>query len=412
MRIQLTLLFCALGISLFSQTEDITFTSDTFTLEGTIEWPNDLQGKVPALILVRGSGPSDRDQTVSLFGGNTRCLYPKLFGRTVKNFRDIAEFLAENGVAVLRYDKRTFTYQDSSLEKEIVVDDFTDDAVAAIRYMKNRSEVDTENIFVLGHSQGSGIVIDAVQEEEVTGVISMAGPSIGADTILAEQFRYIITKCQLDPDLANDIANQLYTQFNQIRVGQFDLCKQITVNFPMNPNPVSLGFGKFWESWIKLTDRTMELYRSTDTKRWAVNGDDDLNVPVEQLQAFADIPDVRTTIYPGLNHFMTTDDFPVVSQDFLDDLLEWILTCNITSTSDQSVEFQWHQQGSNLHIKSDELIEDIHVFDGFGRLLKSSNFTSSDVAFRLPEGAPLMWVQLIFENGKAEVLPLVHILSN
>lgn len=409
MKTLLLSLGCLLTLNLIAQTEEVTFESDTFTLEGTIEWPNDLQGPVPAVILIHGSGPNDRDQTFSLFGGNSRCLYPKLFGRTIKNFRDIAEFLAENGVAVLRYDKRTFTYQDTLLAKDLVVDDFVDDAEAAIRYMRSRMEVDPEQLFVLGHSQGSGIAIDAAQNESVKGVISMAGPSIGADTIIAEQFRYITARCNFDPDLGDDIADQLYRQFNQIRVGQFDLCKDIEVKFPMAPEPFLLGKGKFWESWLKLTDRTLELYRSTDTKKWAVNGDDDFNVPVEQLQAFADIPEVRTTVYPGLNHYMTTEDFPVVSQDFLDDLLEWILTCHITSTKEQVPSYKYTQNGSILSVDSEEVIREFRILDGYGRSLIRQSVDALAFDIALPSGTPIVFVQVIFANQKTAIFQLVNL---
>lgn len=130
---------------------------------GNAEWQ--LQGELvePAgeqalalLIMVHGSGPSDRDETI---GPN-------------RPFKQIADYLAEQGIASLRYDKRTFTYPaqiatqlDFTVQEEVV-----EDVVAAIEYAARLERV--KYIFVLGHSAGGYLVPRIASASEIpTGYI-------------------------------------------------------------------------------------------------------------------------------------------------------------------------------------------------------------------------------------------------
>ncbi|MBO2517903.1 MAG: hypothetical protein CW338_11660 [Clostridiales bacterium] len=112
-------------------------------LPGTLTLPAG-EGPFPAVILVHGSGPSDRDESIG----------------ALKPFRDLAQGLAERGIAVYRYDKRTWVYpvQCAADHGVTLMDETADDAAAAVRLLAEQEAVDPERVFVLGHSLGATAV--------------------------------------------------------------------------------------------------------------------------------------------------------------------------------------------------------------------------------------------------------------
>ena len=120
--------------------QEITIPSGALQLPGTLCLPAKRSGKVPLVVMVPGSGPQDRDETI---GPN-------------KPFRDIAHGLAAAGIATLRYDRRTRVVPPHSLvPAEITLDwEVTDDAVAALQFAAKLPEADPASLYLLGHSLG------------------------------------------------------------------------------------------------------------------------------------------------------------------------------------------------------------------------------------------------------------------
>lgn len=142
---------------------ELTVEADpSYPLGATLCLPEGVE-RPPVVVLVQGSGASDRDEAVY-------AIHP---------FRDIAHGLAERGVATLRYDKRTYVYLVAAGESGMDVDirvETLDDANAAIALMRAEERVDGGRIFVLGHSLG-GMMVPAIAAEnpDLAGAISMAG---------------------------------------------------------------------------------------------------------------------------------------------------------------------------------------------------------------------------------------------
>jgi hypothetical protein len=134
--------------------------------------------RFPAVVLVHGSGPHDRDETL---GAN-------------KLFRDIAEGLASRGIAVLRYDKRTEVYsqQVASLKDLTVEQETIGDALEALRFLGTQREIDPKRLFVLGHSLGAylGPRI-AERDPQIAGLIIMAGITRPLEDVIFAQYKYI-----------------------------------------------------------------------------------------------------------------------------------------------------------------------------------------------------------------------------
>jgi uncharacterized protein len=164
--------------------EAVSFGAAPWTLNGTLCLPTpsgaaSRGAQVPAIILVHGSGSSsgDRDETI---GPN-------------KPFRDLAGGLASRGIAVLRYDKRTFAHGAQMDVRRITVEDeILADVTAAIELLKTRKEIDRKRIFVLGHSLG-GTVAPIVGERhpDLAGLILLAAGSRPLLPVMAEQIEYI-----------------------------------------------------------------------------------------------------------------------------------------------------------------------------------------------------------------------------
>ncbi len=157
--------------------EEVTFQNGDITLVGTLTLPP-ADGPHPAIVLVTGSGPQDRDETLG--------------GIALKPFRLLADGLTRAGVAVLRYDDRGVGESTGTFDTA-TTQDFATDAEAAIRYLLTREEIDPARIGLLGHSEG-GLVAAMLgaRNAELDFIISLAGPGVnGRDVLLLQNERIL-----------------------------------------------------------------------------------------------------------------------------------------------------------------------------------------------------------------------------
>jgi uncharacterized protein len=158
--------------------QSITVQSGHWDLPGTLTLPKG-QGPFAAVVLVHGSGPNDQDETI---GPN-------------KIFKDLAWGLASQGIAVLRYTKRTKQYGAKSFDDPnnfTVKDETIDDARAAVSLAAVTSKIDPKRIYIAGHSQGAylGPRI-AYGAPQIAGLILMAGNTRPLEDLVVEQVRYV-----------------------------------------------------------------------------------------------------------------------------------------------------------------------------------------------------------------------------
>ncbi len=161
---------------LFSE-EELSVGSGALTLPATLTRPKG-SGRFPTVVLVHGSGPSDRDETV---GAN-------------KPFRDLAEGLASRGIAVLRYEKRTKAHPEAFASGNFTVKEETvDDAVTALGLLRRTPGIDSRRIWVLGHSLGAMLIPRiGVMDPDVAGFVVMAGPALPLEDLLLAQTAYLV----------------------------------------------------------------------------------------------------------------------------------------------------------------------------------------------------------------------------
>lgn len=145
-----------------------------YPLNGLLSIPNEANGLLPGVILVHGSGPGNMDSKA----GNTYL------------FKDLAEGLSEKGIAVLRYDKRTFVYgkemkDDTGMSAK---EETIEDAILAADFLRNDSRIDPNKIFIIGHSFG-GMLAPRIDAEggNFTGLILLAGSPRKFEEIMLSQ---------------------------------------------------------------------------------------------------------------------------------------------------------------------------------------------------------------------------------
>jgi dienelactone hydrolase len=156
---------------------EVTVGGADWALPGTLTMPV-ATASPPAVVLVHGSGPNDRDETI---GPN-------------KPFRDLAHGLASQGIAVLRYDKRTRVHgaRFAALSSFTVKDEVVDDALAAIELLRKEPGIDGSRIIVLGHSLGGTLVPRfAAADSRIAGFIVMAGLVRPLEEAILAQYQYL-----------------------------------------------------------------------------------------------------------------------------------------------------------------------------------------------------------------------------
>jgi uncharacterized protein len=164
--------------------ERISIPSNGFSLAGTLSRPAAASGKLPAAVLVGGSGPTDRDGLA--------------FG--VPILGEIAGALADAGFLVVRYDKRGIG-QSGGRAESASLSDYADDVRAAIKFLERRQDVDTKRIAAVGHSEGGAVALIAAGKEKriaAVAVLATAGVS-GAEIILAQQQR-LLDRSTMSPE--------------------------------------------------------------------------------------------------------------------------------------------------------------------------------------------------------------------
>ena len=169
--------------------DEVTFGAAPWTLPGTLSMP--IGPVAGAVVLVHGSGPHDRDETI---GPN-------------KPFRDLAWGLADRGIAVLRYVKRSRHYPGKMVGKPefTVREEVIEDALAAAAFLRSRAGLDPKRVFVLGHSLG-GTVAPRIGEEDraLAGLIVLAGTTRPILKVAREQVAYLasLNPGTIDPEAA------------------------------------------------------------------------------------------------------------------------------------------------------------------------------------------------------------------
>lgn len=293
----------------------VTVGQGDLTLPGTLSMPTSA-GAHPAVVLVHGSGPHDRNETI---GPN-------------QPFRDLAWGLASRGIAVLRYEKRTRVYASriaAAPSGFTLREESEDDALAAVTLLRMTPDIDRTRIFILGHSLGGMLAPRiAARDSGIAGVVILAGSTRPLDEILLAQVDYI---ARLDDSISSEEEQRI----TALREGLAAVA-ELTAADTSSP---TLLLGAPPSYWLDL-----RAYHPTETARTlakpmlVLQGGRDYQVTLDDLRgweaALSSRRDVRFRVFPDLNHLFiagrgrsTPAEYQIaghVAREVIEEIAAWI----------------------------------------------------------------------------------------
>ncbi|MBL4941823.1 MAG: alpha/beta fold hydrolase [Colwellia sp.] len=313
-------------------------------LAGTLTTPKGTDS-YPAVVLISGSGPQDRDQT---FMGH-------------KTFLVLADHLTKSGIAVLRFDDRGFAKSTGDFASASSVD-FASDVNAAVQFLKQQANIDKTNIGLIGHSEGGLIApMVASQSKDIAFITLMAGPGISGNEIAIAQIKTILSVNGLSEPAAeagSNITRQLNLTVKHNKQAK-NLASQLTTTYQQAwlalPKDIQaelkqVGGGKISQARINsLSSPWSRYFLSHQPKEYiakllipvmALHGNKDV-----QMSASTNLQAIKQALKPskhnliiemaGLNHLFQTANTGFMSEyatlsetiapEVLKKITQWIL---------------------------------------------------------------------------------------
>lgn len=305
--------------------EEVQFTNpeDGAVLSGTLTYPAGADSSTPVVLLVSGSGLQDRNEEVF----------------SHKPFLVIADRLARNGIACLRYDDRSVG-KSTGDASEADTETFKKDALAGLEHLRSLGRF--SKVGLAGHSEGGTIAFLLAGEGQTDFIISLAGTSVDGATVLVEQNRKILKGSGVPEDVVRDYCRALEKVYSEAGITADDL-DMAAASLPdaMRENLKEVMKQKETNPWIRHFIRLnpADAIRNISCPVFALNGEKDVQVIAE-----SNLPELEKLLkdngknkikaYPDLNHLFQhcksgmTDEYArieeTMSEEVLTDIIDWI----------------------------------------------------------------------------------------
>lgn len=292
-----------------------------YPLKGILTLPENISTPVPAVIFVHGSGASNMDEKVG----------------KLTPFKDLAEGLASHGIASIRYDKRSFVHGFKLIkEKDVTVKMETiEDAVMATELLKADDRIDSEKIFIIGHSMGAMLAprIDA-EGGNYKGLILMAGSPRRLEEIMLDQNKEVLCSTK---GFVHWIVKKQVAKLSAMFDGLYELSDE-------DAKKVKVGGGTTLYYFKEMGEhRASDYLENLEKPVLILQGEKDFQATVEKdFQAYQELlagkDNVTFQLYEGLNHafvpsiygelMKAKQEYNVeqhIGESVIGDIAQWIL---------------------------------------------------------------------------------------
>ncbi len=297
------------------QTQEVSFNNGDAVLKGTLVMPENASSQTPVLLMVTGSGLQNRDE--------------EFFEH--KPFAVIADALARQGIATLRYDDRGFGESTGDLVN-VTTEDFKNDALAGVEFLRKQFK----RVGILGHSEGGTIGLMLAAEGKVDFVISLAGMVVSAEKTLMEQNRWTLQQSEYSQDVIDRYCTALESLFDELKAGRnpelasHGLPAELEKNLQLAQAQSSTPYMRHFLA-LDLSDRlgkiTCPVLALNGTKDRQVNGEENLNALRNGLAGQKEIHAIE-----GVNHLFqhcntgNPSEYKDIEETFAPEVLGIIVT--------------------------------------------------------------------------------------
>jgi dienelactone hydrolase len=258
-----------------------------YPLNGLLTLPENITEPIPAVVFVHGSGSSNMDEKVG----------------QLTPFKDLAEGLANKGIASIRYDKRSFAHGLKMVrDKSTIItvkEETIDDAILATELLKKDSRIDSHNIFIIGHSMG-GMLAPRIDSEggKYKGLIIMAGTPRKLEDVMLEQNEDVLSSTK---GLVNWIVRKQVAKLSGLFSGLYELSDEEAKKKKVMGGTTLYYFKEMGEHSVA------DYLATTKKPMLIVQGEKDFQVSVEKdfneyKRLLNDKTNVEFRLYENLNH--------------------------------------------------------------------------------------------------------------
>lgn len=265
--------------------EELSISVTDCTLYGSLVLPHAKDEKIPLVLIIAGSGPTDRD-----------CNSPLLPGKN-NAYKMLAEELQKNGVASFRYDKRGVGKSQFEVKDvKIRFSDYVQDVIAWIEFLKIDDRF--SKIIVAGHSEGSLLGMLAIRESGVDTFISLAGSGRPIDEVVVDQYKPQLLRLQ-DGEAFIDT---LYNYIDIVKSGK--PLRHVHPYFISLFHPVNQRFLSEW-----MQQDPAKAIAELDMPVLIIQGTNDIQISEEEAKLLKEAnPNAELVIIEGMNHILKIAD--------------------------------------------------------------------------------------------------------
>lgn len=273
-------------------TEKKVVVNSKFDLAATLSIPAKRDEKMPAVILISGTGKADRDGNMPKF--------------PMRIYKDLSDYFANQGFVTIRYDKRGVGKSNGEHLKT-GFNDLVDDVLANINFLEGLEYVDADRIILCGHSEGTMIATIASTKHKVGGIVLIAGAGISMRTALEYQNWLVLQESKILPGLKGWIYRKAINEKNYLKnVNKiFDLCNRTDKDI------VRFMFQKIPAKWFREHNRLkdeaiIQILSNSDCPVLAITGDKDVQANSDDIKRISAMKfsNVTCRIVSDMDHIL------------------------------------------------------------------------------------------------------------